>query len=237
MTCLTNLGHTCFINSIIQCLSHLPEFIVDESIRLNREYMDLWRLMQQGHRCITPSRFVNILYNTLKLDRNQQQDAHELLVMMLDAMNYSSRGTHTTIIEQNGQESRTDTTFLTLEIPITSSTLDECMTHYCAPETVEWNGGQAIKRTEIQMPPLLFITLKRFTSKNKKNTDMVKIPLMYKDYELKAVCNHSGTTNGGHYTATVLLDKWYEFNDESVSVVDSPSTPRAYCLMFRKKAM
>jgi ubiquitin C-terminal hydrolase len=61
---------------------------------------------------------------------------------------------------------------------------------------------------------------------------------MYK-YELYGVCNHSGSTMGGHYTAYVknANGKWYHFNDTSVTEVSETSivTPKAYVLFYRKK--
>jgi ubiquitin carboxyl-terminal hydrolase 4/11/15 len=41
-------------------------------------------------------------------------------------------------------------------------------------------------------------------------------------YDLYAVSNHYGSLNGGHYTAfckNAPTDKWYHFNDSSVSPV------------------
>jgi ubiquitin C-terminal hydrolase len=54
---------------------------------------------------------------------------------------------------------------------------------------------------------------------------------------LQCVCNHYGGTTGGHYTATVHTDAWYEFSDEQCRQVNHPSTPHAYCLFYRKKAV
>ena len=53
------------------------------------------------------------------------------------------------------------------------------------------------------------------------------------------VCNHSGTTMGGHYTSYVknANGKWYVFNDTNVSEIEEKSviTNQAYCLFYRKK--
>jgi ubiquitin C-terminal hydrolase len=59
-------------------------------------------------------------------------------------------------------------------------------------------------------------------------------------YELYGVCNHTGGTQGGHYTAFVKNSKkeWIHFNDTNIEMVKNPEmviTPMAYCLFYRKK--
>ena len=55
-------------------------------------------------------------------------------------------------------------------------------------------------------------------------------------YELIAICNHVGNTRGGHYTAMVKKETWYECNDEVIRPAN-PITNHAYCLLFRKKTV
>ena len=59
-------------------------------------------------------------------------------------------------------------------------------------------------------------------------------------YDLYGICNHSGSSLGGHYTSYVknANGKWYHFNDTSateVGIVESIISPKAYCLFYRKK--
>ena len=60
-------------------------------------------------------------------------------------------------------------------------------------------------------------------------------------YDLYAVSNHFGSLHGGHYTAyglNALNQKWYNFNDSSVSGVGNPDeivSPGAYLLFYRKR--
>lgn len=59
-------------------------------------------------------------------------------------------------------------------------------------------------------------------------------------YDLYAVSNHYGSLNGGHYTAfcrNPIDNKWYEFDDSSVSRIDSGSavTKAAYVLFYKKR--
>ena len=127
-------------------------------------------------------------------------------------------------------------TFFSLDVPV-RPTLRESMRAYFAPEEVEWNGKKVMKWYElVEMPTLLWITLKRFDNKNRKQDGFVDIPLEMDGYELIGVCNHFGNTRGGHYTAMVKKERWYEYNDEVIQPTN-PITNHAYCLLFRKKTV
>jgi len=60
-------------------------------------------------------------------------------------------------------------------------------------------------------------------------------------YDLYAVSNHYGSINFGHYTAyckNYMNGKWYDFNDSSVSEVDSPYdvvSSAAYVMYYIRK--
>ena len=105
-----------------------------------------------------------------------------------------------------------------------------------------------------ELPDILVITLKRFTPGRRKNQAFVDFPLENFDlreyvvgyqresciYDLYGICNHSGGTQGGHYTSFVknANGTWYHFNDTRVSEIKdlrSLKTPKAYCFFYRKK--
>ena len=238
MTTLQNLGNTCFINSIVQCLQALPELHswMDGTTHpkvLIQEYNDL-RKMMSSTGCISPGRFVHFVYTQLPFQRGQQADAHEFLLYLLDELNCPLfQGKKISYVGTMHLEEP----FCTLLLPV-RPTLDECMSAYLHKEEVESEGKLVPKWYAFEtLPPLLCIVLKRFTNSNQKYNITVDIPLQYKDYELKCVCNHYGGTSGGHYTATVFTDVWYEYSDTQCRRVHHPSTPHAYCLFYRKKAV
>ena len=135
---------------------------------------------------------------------------------------------------------------LDLPIPKENSTLQDCLDEYCKPEMVDWYNETtkeyvpSQKRLSIiKYPPLLFITLKRFTNKNKKNNSKIEVPLIMKfnsDYELIWCCNHQGSPMGGHYTCSVKTDKWRFFDDDQIQEIPEEHliSPNTYCLLFRK---
>jgi len=100
-------------------------------------------------------------------------------------------------------------------------------------------------------PDILVIDIKRFNYRNIKNQIMVDFPLEDLDlskyiigynkesyiYDLYAVCNHSGSVMGGHYTSFIknANGKWYHFNDTLVSEVEHVITAKAYCFFYRKR--
>jgi ubiquitin C-terminal hydrolase len=100
------------------------------------------------------------------------------------------------------------------------------------------------------------IDIKRFHSNNRKNQILVSFPLENLDlrdyvigykkesyiYDLYGICNHSGVSQGGHYTAFIknANGKWYHINDQFVNEVTNLNeliTPKAYCLFYRKKTI
>jgi ubiquitin C-terminal hydrolase len=234
LTKLNNLGNTCYMNSVVQCLSHLPEFNewCDTSKKdsiLFKEYNDLRKLLWEGHEGISPGRFVNILHKQLPLERFWQHDAHELFLYLLDDFQCPLfQGIQVSHIDTTTKEE----TFLSLELPVRPS-LEESWNAYLEPEMVEWNGKQVQKKIEIkEYPALLLISFKRFTNQNNKLDSIITIQ-PFLNYELIAICNHMGNTRSGHYTATVKMNQWYECNDDQI--YPSSITNHAYCLLFRKK--
>ncbi len=153
-----------------------------------------------------------------------------------------------------------------LPIPLDnkSPSLIDCFNYYVSGEVLDGENGWYNEETKQRMdvrkkiqfwsfPNILVIDFKRFNQRLQKNQILITFPIdeldlsgyvigykkeMYK-YELYGVCNHSGSTMGGHYTAYVknANGKWYHFNDTSVTEVSVLEiiSPKAYVLFYRKK--
>jgi ubiquitin C-terminal hydrolase len=156
--------------------------------------------------------------------------------------------------------------FFMVDLPIPpnnkSPSLIDCFNYYVDGEIIEnfkddeTNETINIKKRILfwSFPNILAIDLKRFNDRFQKNQIYVNFPLDDLDlspyiigykkdnykYELYGVCNHSGSTMGGHYTSYVknANGKWYHYNDTLVSEVgvnNSIVSPKAYVLFYRKK--
>mgnify|MGYP001343833626 CR=1 FL=1 len=155
--------------------------------------------------------------------------------------------------------------FFNLNVPIApEKTLEKCISLYTATEKLDGDNkilnDKTDKKEEAEknirfwsLPEVLVVTIKRFDNNGRKNQQMVDFPLENLDmrehivgydkdsyiYDLYGICNHSGGTAGGHYTAYVknANDKWYHFNDTNCNEIDlgSLKTPYAYCFFYRKQ--
>lgn len=238
-TKLRNLKNSCYINSVIQCLFHVPELNewLDQNTgydEITKEYDDLRKIMLEKPHAVSPNRFVHFVYKHFHFQEGEQHDAHELLIQLLDHFNCPLfKGEK--IYHLGESITKESFTCLELNIPREGMTLLDCMKDFCIPENVEYEGKQVMKWCELQLPQLLTIVLVRSLSNTKKKDWVVSIPLTMGPYELVSICNHYGNSNHGHYTATVHSDQWYECNDDHIIELPEINVNHAYCLFFRKK--
>lgn len=141
--------------------------------------------------------------------------------------------------------------------------------YLCESKTCNGTKQDGKKYLKIWKPPkILFVQLKRFDSSGKKIEAFINVPLSGFDivpyisefkispkhynkirnsennkyiYDLFAVCNHSGNSNGGHYTATTLNPNgnWYNYNDSVVNHVteDDVISEKSYIFLFRNRRL
>lgn len=181
-------------------------------------------------------------------------------------------GVHVSIVQDMGGkvQSQRPEPFSVVAMPLPpgrgTCSLYECFDAYCAVSQLcgdnqyETNSGDKIDATRSlffwSLPRILIVHLKRWDMRGRKDQRRIDCPMElvmepyvrgYKPssyvYELYAVCNHSGSPAGGHYTAEIRPaggEQWYEFNDTRVRRQASVSAPSmsssaAYCLFYRKK--
>lgn len=143
----------------------------------------------------------------------------------------------------------------TLESLLQEEFKDETIEGYacdhCAPTRTT-----AIRKTRLwKLPRTLIVALKRFSLTGQKlagpftlnPSEPVKFdsffssfspePSRQKQYSLYATIDHFGSSGGGHYTAQALSplnQKWYHYDDDSVSEIQEPSIGRStYILCFK----
>tara|TARA_Y100000816_G_C26095054_1_gene579309 strand:+ start:968 stop:2035 length:1068 start_codon:yes stop_codon:yes gene_type:complete len=144
----------------------------------------------------------------------------------------------------------------------------DCINDYIKPEKLEgenaWYNEKKKKKEDVtkgivffSFPEILVLSIKRFNYINRsiKDNRVVDFPLEDLDltsychgynkesyvYDLYAVCNHVGSSDGGHYTAHIKNANgiWYNFNDTFIQKIKDISNTiisnEAYCLFYEKK--
>ena len=144
--------------------------------------------------------------------------------------------------------------------------LVECIKYFCEEEQLkvgnEWYCNKckehllAKKKLDLYyIPKILIINFKRFikeSSRWEKNDENIDFPINNFDmkdlmigpdkdhsiYDLFAVSQHYGSTEGGHYTAVCKNSgKWYNYDDSSVTVTSPWAclSSAAYVLFYRRQ--
>jgi ubiquitin C-terminal hydrolase len=156
---------------------------------------------------------------------------------------------------------------ISLSLPpnLASPSLYDCFDHYCKPELLThqngnaWHNDKTNQKEDVQrsigfwsLPTILILDVKRWSQQNHKINVLVHAPIHRADfsryvkgynpekyiYDLYGVCNHSGSSLGGHYTAYIknANGKWYEFNDTRVNEIKEEAviSTHSYCFFYRK---
>tara|TARA_Y100000389_G_scaffold205145_2_gene264075 strand:- start:2930 stop:3742 length:813 start_codon:yes stop_codon:yes gene_type:complete len=189
MVVLTNHGNNCYFNVIIQIFVH----IFDKNLKKfkNQYQKDLYCIY--GKICdlnCTTKYDPKILFNYYKLNEkfkfDYPNDVHEVLLSIFDTTDCDDefKGELLQIItsvDVPHNWSWIRTVFLTLDVPITSNDLYECLDEYFKNEIIEnWETEDGSKRDGLKslqfsrVPKYLSIVLKQYY--NKKH--IVKYPLI-----------------------------------------------------------
>ena len=150
--------------------------------------------------------------------------------------------------------------------PIKEPTLIDCLNLYLKGEILDgdnaWYNETTRQKQSVQkkivywsLPSILVIDIKRINpyNYNNKNQAFISFPINNLDlseyvigyskesyiYDLYAICNHHGGTQGGHYYSFIRVqNNWFCFNDTSVTEITNLSqliTPNAYLFFYRKR--
>lgn len=257
---LFNLGATCYLNAVSQCVArskHLYEVASQsENIPFEKEWKDLLTSLENPG-TIRPVRYIQYVRNSARsagfpeLSRGGQNDAHEMFLYWIDQHKSCqsvvewklktsvkcSCGHKTIKLEQSP----------CLELDVQGATLKECISNYFVPEQLadyscdecKQKGGIVRQTLLNESPKTIVLSLKKYHQNGKKI--LIKFPMEFtmngKDYILMGVVNHYGNLGGGHYTAYArnsLAEPWMHYNDTSVSPINGESvvSANAYMLFY-----
>jgi len=261
---LPNLGNTCYINSILQCLRYSKDFVY----LLNKHDTNKNSLLVQS--------FVELLYagaptkclytlikelaKTDEFKIMKQCDAHELFLYLIDKMfteikyiknPFEGRLESTVTCQVCHNESITEYPYVSISVQMQANVqkvealLDEFSKEEEIEDLIQCDKCEAKtkshKRLKIIPNNIIVVHLKRFTGMSKNHSEIVideEITINETKYMLYSTCNHSGNLFGGHYTATCMKrdGTWTLCNDNHVESLASipPKSDRPYLLFYSK---
>lgn len=92
---LPNCGNTCYVNSLLQMLSYVPEFVQELSLNKREEVQNVYEIFKKlyGTEQITPKSIRSGIYaiqNLVKFEKKTQQDVGEFLEKFLEGLNLTT---------------------------------------------------------------------------------------------------------------------------------------------------
>ena len=259
---LPNLGNTCYINSIIQCLRYSKNLVYMLKPHNNSKDTLLVKSLIELFYANSPVHYLHVfikeLNKTPEFKIMRQCDAHELFLYLTDSLftqlkDYKNpfTGQLKSTVQCSVCSTKSNTQYpfasISVQMPLLPCNVDELLTDFCKPEVlndlIECEHckikTKSSKQLHVTPGKLLAIHLKRFNGMNKIYTEVrlqENIRIGTKNYMLYASCNHSGNSFGGHYTASCMKrdGSWILLNDKHVANLSCipDKSDRPYILFY-----
>ncbi len=244
---LLNLGNTCYFNTAVQCLAHVPplsKFLFDGApydgpCDVTREYQKVAKqlFLKDAVDPVDPSPLLAAFRTRFPAFANPgQHDAQEVIVLLIDVFEKSIgqkfvrsifNGTERQETVYPGGVSKKDTEFVTLILnPEGPAKLDDLLIKRAKHVGIDGYIDDAGKRHHVaavrtlvtHWPRVIGVTFSMYERKFP-----VEIPEELEGRKLFAVVLHHGIAWGGHYALIVRRhSKWYLKDDESVKEIPEP---------------
>lgn len=256
---LVNLGNTCFFNTAVQCLAHVPPLsrylfeseAYDGPCDVTREYQKVARqlFLKDVSGPVDPSSLLAAFRTRFpSFTGGTQHDAQEVIMLLIDVFE-NSIGQKFIKSIFNGQEcqetiypggiSKKNSEFVTLILspmePTNLAELFEERLKYVGIEGYVDDDGHrhhvaAVRTVVTQWPRVFGITFSMYDHKFP-----VEIPEEIDGHKLFAAVIHQGVQCGGHYALLVRrYEKWYIKDDETVAELNEvPKSAPFYMVWYR----
>lgn len=257
---LHNLGNSCFFNTAVQALAHVPPltkhfFAIDLTAcpcDVTKEYQKVVRqLFLKGQTDpVSPSDLLGAFRVRYPDFANMNQhDAQEVVLLLIDTFETSLGKEFVTDIfnGEDGQATEWTGGLSIVHNPFTAMILDvkepcrlkDLIDERSEPISIEnyiddsgkTHATAVVRRVVTRWPKIICFSFSMYDYKFP-----IEIPLEFEGRKLFACVLHMGVRNGGHYALLVRrFDKWYIKDDESVREIPNIETLRGefYMAFYR----
>jgi len=237
---LWNLGNSCYFNTAVQCLAHVPpltKYLFDTEYtgpcNITREYQKVVKqlFIKDKTDPVSPSDlFGAFRVRYPEFADGRQHDAQEVILHLIDVFEQSLgkpfitdlfNGEETQVTAWNGGNSEVRNTFTTLLLDVTEpcrlQDLIKDRTDPISIENYKDDSGRVHETATVQTRVTRWPKFTNFSFSMYDYKFPIEIPLEFEGLKLFACVMHQGHRNGGHYALLVRrFDKWYVKDDERV---------------------
>jgi ubiquitin C-terminal hydrolase len=246
---LLNLGNTCYFNTAVQCLAHVPPLtkhffeadLSSSKCAVTKEYQKVVKqLFIKGKTDPVDPRELLVAFRTRfpQFAGYGQHDTQEVILHLVDLFEQSLgkefitdlfNGEETQVTEWGGGEtpknfSLVKTTFTTMLLSVTEPCrLQDLLKDRTDPISIENykdDSGRVHEKATVQTRVSRWPKFTNFSFSMYDYKFPIEIPLEFEGLKLFACVMHQGHRNCGHYALLVRrFDKWYIKDDERINEI------------------